>query len=79
MNWASILPITLPKTSSLPMKIGRAPKGNEYSNHPFSSAMLVLGRVPKNAIFEGSCFFSKTHHFGVSIVSFRGVFLNDTK
>ena len=36
---------TLPKTNSLPLKIGRAPKGNSYSNHPFSGATLVSGRV----------------------------------
>ena len=29
------------------MKIGRNPKGNSSSNHPFSSAMLVSGRVIK--------------------------------
>ena len=34
-----------PKTNSSPLQIGRAPKGNEYSNHPFSGAMLVSGRV----------------------------------
>ena len=28
------------ETNSSPLKIGRAPKGNEYSNHPFSGAML---------------------------------------
>ena len=37
--------ITLPETNSLHLKIGRAPKGNYYSNHPFSGAMLVSGRV----------------------------------
>ena len=33
--------------------MGRATKGNDYSNHPFSGAMLVSGRVrclPKNAV-----------------------------
>ena len=29
--------------------MGRAPKGKEYSNHPFSGAMLVSGRVVKIA------------------------------
>ena len=38
---------TLPKTNSSPLKIGRAPKGNSSSNHPFSGAnlLLVSGRV----------------------------------
>ncbi len=34
-----------PETNSSHLKIGRAPKGNKYSNHPFSGAMLVSGRV----------------------------------
>ena len=33
---------TLPKTNIAPENI---PKGNWYSNHPFSGAMLVSGRV----------------------------------
>ena len=33
-----MMKITLPKTNSLPLKIGRAPKGNSYSNHQFSGA-----------------------------------------
>ena len=36
---------TLPETNIEPLKIGRAPKGNSSSNHPFSGAMLVSGRV----------------------------------
>ena len=36
---------SLKLTASLHLKIGRAPKGNSYSNHPFSGAMLVSGRV----------------------------------
>ncbi len=31
--------------SKSPLKIGRAPKGNSSSNHPFSGAMLVPWRV----------------------------------
>ena len=39
---------TLPETNSSPLKPGRAPKGNQYSNHPFSgSKMLVSGRGSK--------------------------------
>ena len=30
---------TLPETNSSPLKIGRNPKGNSSSNHPFSGAM----------------------------------------
>ena len=30
--------------------MGRDPKGNEYSNHPLSGAMLVSGRVSHKAI-----------------------------
>ena len=37
---------TLPETNSSPLKIGRDPKRKRSSsNHPFSGAMLVSGRV----------------------------------
>ena len=40
---------TLPETNSSPLKIGRAPKGNESSsNHPFSGAFAV-------SFMEGNC------------------------
>ena len=37
--------ITGPKTNKSHLKIGRAPKGKQSYNHPFSAAMLVLGSV----------------------------------
>ena len=38
-----------------PLKIGRSPKGNDYSNHPFSGAMFVSGRVnPRNVEYKFS-------------------------
>ena len=36
---------TLPKTNSSPKKIGHTKRKKWYSNHPFSGAMLVSGRV----------------------------------
>ena len=44
---AHLMHITLPvpETNSSHLKIGRAPKGNSFSNHPFSGATLVSGRV----------------------------------
>ncbi len=36
---------TLPKTNSSPLKIGHPKRKRSYSNHPFSGAMLVSGRV----------------------------------
>ena len=36
--------LKLPKTNSPPVKIGRAPKGNPCSNHPFSGAFAVSFR-----------------------------------
>ena len=35
---------TLPETNIAPKKWA-FPKGNSYSNHPFSGVMLVFGRV----------------------------------
>ncbi len=47
---------SLKLTASLPLKIGWAPKENEYSNHPFSGAkMLVSGRVNPEFLL-GECF-----------------------
>ena len=37
--------ITVPKTNKSHLKIGRAPKGKQSYNHPFSDAMLLLGSV----------------------------------
>ncbi len=50
---------TLPKTNSLPLKIGRAPKGN-YTFQPltFRGELLVSGRVSENLVID--------HHFGWS-------------
>ena len=42
---AHLMHITLPETNSPHLTIGRAPKGNSFSNHPFSGATLVSGRV----------------------------------
>ena len=36
---------TLPETNSSHLKIGETPNGNSYSNHQFSGAMSVAGRV----------------------------------
>ena len=36
---------TLPETNSSHLKIGWAPKGKSSSDHLFSGAMLVSGRV----------------------------------
>ena len=38
-------PARNPETNELHLKIGRAAKGNLHSNHPFSGAILVSGRV----------------------------------
>ena len=38
---------SLKLTASLPLKIGKIPKGNEYSNHPFSGAFAVSFREGK--------------------------------
>ena len=37
--------VALPKINSLPPKMGHPKRKGSYSNHPFSGAMLVLGRV----------------------------------
>ena len=54
--------------------MGRAPKGNDYSNHPFSGAkMLVSGRVrclPKMQLCVCDNFFPKFKMF------FNGMFAN---
>ena len=39
---------TLPETNSSPLKIGLPNRKGSYSNHPFSGAMLVSGRVRLN-------------------------------
>ena len=36
---------TLPETNSSPLKIGHHKRKGSSSNHPFSGAMLALGRV----------------------------------
>ena len=41
--WVLGTGFTLPKTNSSPLEIGRNPKGNSSSNHPFSGTMLVSG------------------------------------
>ena len=46
-------PPTLPETNSLPLKIGRNPRGNSSSNHQFSGDMLVSGRVISEKIGLG--------------------------
>ena len=45
---------TLPETSSSPLKIGRKPKGTSSSNHWFTGAMLVSGRVHHRSFFPAS-------------------------
>ena len=35
---------TFPKTNSLHVKIGRAPKGNSSFNHPFSGAKMLVDK-----------------------------------
>ena len=37
--------VTLPETNSSPLKISHPNRKGSYSNHPFSGAMLVSGRV----------------------------------
>ena len=41
---------TLPKTNSLHLKIGHPKRKRSYSNHPFSGAMLVSGRIKRRKI-----------------------------
>ena len=40
LSWS----ITLPKTNSSPLKIGRNPRGNSSSNHPFSGPKMLVSR-----------------------------------
>ena len=52
------------KPNSPPLKIGQAPKGKSSSNHPFSGAMLVWGRVLPNIESSASgTSHQKTHCF----------------
>ena len=39
------------KTNSLPLKIGHHKRKRSYSNHPFSGAMLVSGKVRVIVVF----------------------------
>ena len=55
--------ITLPETNSSPLKIGRAPKGNNRipTNYIFRGKLLVSGSVSLNETFGGKC-----HHMELS-------------
>ena len=46
--------VTLPETSSSPLKIDLPKKGNSSSDHGFSGAMLVSGRVMGNLLVVDS-------------------------
>ena len=45
------------KLTVRPLKIGRNPKGNSSSNHAFSGAMLVSGRVLQGLYIPGNATF----------------------
>ena len=60
IEFASIHILTLPKTNSSPLKIGRAPKGKSSSNHQFSSAKMLVSREGKQE--AGSIFFLSKNH-----------------
>ena len=68
---------TLPETNSFLLKIGRDPKGNWYSNHPFSGP-AVDGRNPApvdmvNILFETELYTSQVvqDFFHQQYVSFK--------